>query len=281
MKIGIIGMGLIGASLGKAILKYTNHEVYGYDVNKTALEKASEVLAHTRALKDEDICALDMIIVALTPNAAIAEMNRLCPLLKDGAIVIDTCGNKRDMVSEMSALESTYSGLCFIGSHPMAGREYSGIDNSLADLFKGAFVILTPVSKDEGKCEIVKELFLQIGARDIKICTAEFHDEMIAFTSQLAHGVSDCYVQNPLSQTHTGYSAWSYADLTRVARLNPDMWTELFLQNADNLGGCLDDIIARLTEFRVALANLDGEKMKAMLQYGTACKENSDNAEKK
>ncbi|MDE5601024.1 MAG: prephenate dehydrogenase/arogenate dehydrogenase family protein, partial [Clostridia bacterium] len=101
------------------------------------------------------------------------------------------------------------------------------------------------------------------------------------FTSQLAHVVSNCYVQNPLSQSHTGFSAGSYADLTRVARLNPDMWTELFLQNADNLGGCLDDIIARLTQFRNALADLDGERMRIILQYGTACKESSDNAEKK
>lgn len=281
MKIAIFGMGLIGASLGKAILKYTDHEVYGFDTDSSVLERAGGVGAHTRALKEEDYCTLDMAIFALYPNAAIAEMTKVCPRLKAGTIVTDTCGNKRDIVSEMEKLKSVHAGLYFVGAHPMAGREYSGIDSSLADLFCGAYVILTPVSYDGDKLAAVKDLYKQIGARGVEICTAKFHDEMIAFTSQLAHVVSNCYAQNPLSQSHTGYSAGSYGDLTRVARLNPDMWTELFLENADNLGDCLDDIIARLSQFRAALSELDGERMKIILSYGTACKENSDSLERK
>ncbi len=279
MKIGIVGMGLIGASLGRAIVKYTDFEVLGADTNPEVLKRADDLFAHTRALEDEDYGKLDVVIFALFPTAAIAEMDRICPRLKEGAIIADTCGNKRVIEKEMLALKEKYPHLRFVGTHPMAGREYAGIENSSAELFRDAWAILVPTGDDEA-VNVIKELYINIGVKGVEVCSAQRHDEMIAYTSQLAHVVSSCYVQNPLSKSHAGFSAGSFADLTRVARLNPDMWTELFLQNRDNLAQCVDNMIERLTQFANALSDADGDRLKIILSYGTSCKERADSAQR-
>ena len=276
MKIAIIGMGLIGASLGRAILKYTSHEVYGFDVSAEVLERATELNAHNRALVDSDYKSLDLVVFALNPDIAISEMERVCPLLKNGATVADTCGNKRIICDEMTALKNKYPNLRFVGTHPMAGREYSGIEYSSYDLFKGAYMILVPIDNDIFSVALLNKLSLEIGFKGVEVCSAARHDEMIAYTSQLAHIVSNCYVQNPHSKEHAGYSAGSFADLTRVARLNPDMWTELFLQNRDNLLICIGDIKSRLEEMENAIGEGDGERLKELLAHGTVCKEIAD-----
>ncbi|MBR4800481.1 MAG: prephenate dehydrogenase [Clostridia bacterium] len=281
MKIAIIGMGLIGGSLGRAILKNTDNEVLGYDLDESVLLKADLLSAHTRALDMEsDLPAVDMVILALCPRAAIASMRKLAPHLKDGAIVMDICGNKRIVVDEMASLEAKYPNLFFIGTHPMAGREFSGISHSSATLFEKAYVVLTPVSQDISKLSAVKKLFLAIGAQDVEICSAEKHDEMIAYTSQLAHIVSSSYVKNGHSNEHAGFSAGSFRDLTRVAKLNPDMWTELFLENRDNLVGDIDEIIKHLIEYRDAIASGDEEGLKVLLADGVRQKEAAENARK-
>ena len=152
MKIAIIGMGLIGGSLGRALIRFTDNEVFGYDIDGTALQKADLLAAHTRALDfDKDLKDVDVVIFALCPRAAILSMNEIVPRLKDGAIVMDICGNKRIIVDEMTRLADEYNNLFFIGTHPMAGREYSGIAHSSATLFERAFVVLTPVSQDIAK----------------------------------------------------------------------------------------------------------------------------------
>lgn len=280
MKIAIVGLGLIGASLGRAIVKYTSHEVYGFDISGDVLKRADELSAHTRALSFEDFKSVDIVFFALNPSDTIDEMRRICPLLKDGATVADTCGNKRIICAEMKALKEKYPHLHFIGTHPMAGREYSGIGYSDPNLFKGAYILLVPVSNDLAPVEILKKLSAKIGARDVEICSAERHDEMIAYTSQLAHVVSSCYVQNPHSVGHAGYSAGSFADLTRVARLNPDMWTELFLENRDNLMSCIKDMKKRLDKIYCALEAEDDKALREFLAYGTGCKENADRVSK-
>jgi len=276
MKIGIVGLGLIGASLGRAILKYTEHEVFGLDIDRNVSKRADELNAQTKPLLKDDYKRLDLVLFALNPDIAVREMSRICPLLKDGAVVADTCGNKRVIIKEMEKLHAEYPHLHFVGTHPMAGREFSGIEYSDPDLFKNAYLILVPVSDDRYPVEIMSELGKGIGMKRTEICSARRHDEMIAYTSQLAHVVSSCYVQNPRSKEHTGYSAGSFSDLTRVARLNPDMWTELFLQNKDNLLDCIDDMSARLSEIRSALDTENADLLKKFLAYGTQCKEIAD-----
>lgn len=280
MKIGIIGMGLMGASLSKAIVKFTSHEAYGFDTDAGVLKKASADGAYTRALEEDDFGRLDMIIFALRPKAALVEMKRICPKLKRGAIVTDICGVKRIIEAGMRNIMKLYPDLYFISAHPMAGKEYGGYDNSTPDLFENAYVITVNVNCDTAQYEAVRELYTSVGAKGIEFSTAERHDEIIAYTSQLAHAVSGCYVQNPLSSEHAGYSAGSFKDLTRVARLDADMWTELFFENADNLTGCIDDIISRLAELRGYLTVGDEGSLREFLVRSNRCKTDSETAEK-
>lgn len=157
----------------------------------------------------------------------------------------------------------------------MAGREFSGIDYSDADLFKGAYFILVPIGEDS-PVDLLSRLSFDIGAGGVENCSADRHDEMIAYTSQLAHVVSSCYVRDAHSARHAGYSAGSFADLTRVARLNPEMWTELFFQNKDNLLSSIEGMQSRLEEMRIALKSDDERGLAELLRQGTACKERAD-----
>lgn len=280
MKIAIFGMGLIGGSLGRAIIRYTENEVYGYDVDESALAKAALLNAQTAPLTKSDIRDIDIAIIALCPQATVDTMRELCPKLKRGATVIDTCGNKRKVVEEMQRLSVEYPDLNFVGAHPMAGREFSGIAHSSATLFERAYVILVPVTRDIGLLSEIKKLFVQIGAQDVEICSAEKHDEMIAYTSQLAHIVSSSYVKNDHSSTHAGFSAGSFRDLTRVAKLNPEMWTELFMDNRDNLICDIDVLISHLKEYRDTLEAGDSRLLSELLSDGVAQKELAENARK-
>lgn len=278
MKIGICGMGLIGGSLGRAVLNNTDNEVFGFDTSEDALIKADLLRAETGRLTEDNAGELDMLIFAVCPNAAIETMRRFCPLLKAGAIVADACGNKRVIVAEMKKLSKAFPDLFFVGLHPMAGREFSGIAHSTATLFERSYVIVVPVSQDLNKLTQVKKLFESLGIQGVEVCSAQRHDEMISYTSQLAHVVSSSYVDNAKSCEHAGFSAGSFRDMTRVAKLNPDMWTELFLQNADNLTADIEQLIGRLTEFDVAIKSGNAERVKTLLQEGADKKEISENA---
>lgn len=280
MKIAIVGMGLIGGSLGRAIIKFTDNTVYGVDSDEGVLVKADLLNAQTKRLEPNEWGEMDMVIFALCPSATVSAMRDVCPKLKQGAIVADTCGNKRIIISEMQSLQKLYPDLFFVGVHPMAGREFSGIAHSTASLFEHMYFIVVPVSQDIEKLALVKQLFLNLGAQDVEICTAEKHDEMIAYTSQLAHVVSSSYVKNQHSSNHAGFSAGSFRDLTRVAKLNPDMWTELFLQNKDNLVNDIDVLISHLKEYRDAIASDNADELHALLAEGVKMKEDAENARK-
>jgi prephenate dehydrogenase len=273
-------MGLIGGSLGRAILKKTEHTVFGADTDESALVKADMLEAHTKALEEKDIGGLDLVILALNPSSATAVMRGLAPKLKNGACVIDTCGVKRVIVKEMQKLSQEYPQLFFAGAHPMAGREFSGIAHSQATLFEKAYVIIVPVTKQIEKLSEIKKLFTDIGAQDVEICSADKHDKMISYTSQLAHIVSSAYVKNNRSSEHAGFSAGSFRDLTRVAKLNPDMWTELFLDNKDYLASDIEFLIERLTEYRDAVKDGDADRLRSLLAEGVEKKEQAENARK-
>lgn len=283
MKIGIIGLGLIGGSLARQILKNTAHEVYAYDIDEDAMLKGALLNAYTGRLDiDATSWDVDILIIALSPERTVSVMKSVLPKLKDGAIVTDTAGVKREIVGEMEKLKESRPSVGFVGCHPMAGREYSGVAHSTASLFEKAYIILTPVTMgDLWAIDKLSEFFKEVGCEGINVTSKEEHDKMIAFTSQLAHVVSSAYMLNPVATEHTGFSAGSFRDLTRVAKLDSVLWTELFTDNADNLVGMLDDIIFRLTEYREAIATCDKEKLSAMLKEGTARKEEAERARRK
>ena len=273
MIFGIVGLGLIGGSLARSIKFHSDNVVYGADINETALLQARMVNAIDEQLTEENLGECDVTLIALYPQAsvdwALAHLNAFKP----GSLVIDCCGVKRYVCDRLyPAFQGSQA--VFMGGHPMAGREHSGFSYAQDDLFENASMILAPVpGTDVETVRRAKEIFLSIGFGRVRFTTPQEHDEMIAFTSQLAHVVSSAYVKTPLAPKHKGFSAGSFKDMTRVARLNENMWTELFLENDDVLLAETQHLIDRLTEYRDALKDRDEEKLRQLLKEGREIKE--------
>lgn len=276
MKIGIVGLGLIGGSLAKALKFHTDHTVLGWNRTAEVVLKAKLLRAIDGELTDTQIADCDMLICALYPQLTVDFVLKYAPTLKKGAIVLDACGVKRVICKPLTAAAKMH-GFVFYGGHPMAGLHKSGFSYTNVDMFKNASMILVPPDDaDIAQLAMLKDLFLSIGFTNIQMTTAEEHDRIIAYTSQLAHIVSNAYVKSPEAQVHSGFSAGSYKDLTRVAELNADMWTELFLENDDNLLREVEGIIANLQAYADALRNRDAETLHALLKAGSDRKQQID-----
>ncbi len=276
MKIGIIGLGLMGGSLAKAISFGTEHTVWGTNRSREAIQKALFVGAIQKELTKEDLKECDLVIVSLYPEATIDYIKENAKLFKKGAIVMDISGVKR-YVCDALYDTAKENGFVFIGAHPMAGLHLSGFEHSTAKIFNNSSMILTPYEDTPwGQINTIKELFLKIGFTNIQMSTPDEHDKIIAFTSQLAHVVSNAYVKSPNALIHKGFSAGSYKDLTRVAYLNENMWSELFLENRDNLINEIDSIVNNLVQYKETLENNDHEKLAELLRDGKILKEQID-----
>ncbi len=267
MEIGIVGLGLIGGSLAKAISQNTDHTVYGFDLSDQVVKKAVLVDAIEQPLTDQLLPHCDVVIVALYPQATINYVKAHADDFKKSAIVVDCCGVK-GMVCDALMPLAEEKGFLFVGGHPMAGLEHAGFNYAKKSLFNNASMIFTPTRGPIESMQTLKELFTAVGFTNIEIATAADHDKKIAFTSQLAHVVSSAYIKSPTAQEHMGFSAGSYKDLTRVAKLNEVMWTELFLENADNLTQEIDEIIGHLQEYSDAIKAGDADRLQALLKDG-------------
>ena len=275
MKVGIVGLGLIGGSFAKAY-HAAGHTVAAFDINETMLSFAKLDGAVTEDLTDDVIPDCDLILICTYPEAAVRYMEEKGPLFGKKPVVIDCCGTKGNIVDRGFALAKKY-GFTYIGGHPMAGTQFSGFKYSRADLYVGAPMVLVPSKNDDITfLDRVKTLLKPAGFGSITVTTAETHDKVIAFSSQLAHVVSNAYVKSETAKIHTGMSAGSYKDLTRVAWLNPEMWTQLFFDNRENLMAEIDTLIAHMKEYRDALADGDRETMKRLLEEGRRRKEEVD-----
>lgn len=272
MTVGIVGLGLIGGSLAKAYHE-AGHRVLAYDIDSSVTAFAQMANAVDEALSEENIAQCDLLLLAVYPQAAIDYLAQHAALLRKDAVVVDCCGTKR-IVCEACFKIAKEHGFLFVGGHPMAGTHFSGFKYSRATLFKGApMVLVPPVLDDMQMIERVCKLLDAPCFGHFSVTTAEKHDEMIAFTSQLAHVVSNAYVKSPTARSHKGFSAGSYKDLTRVAWLNPQMWTELFLDNRDHLIAELDGLCSELQKYRDALSEGNSETLCALLEEGKRCKE--------
>lgn len=267
MNIAIIGLGLIGGSMAKAIKENTDNTVYGMDINDTVVKKAKLVNAIDEPLTDEILGQCDLTIIALCPQAAIDFIEEKQEVFKKGSVVLDCCGVKQVVCSRAEPV-ALKQGFVFMGGHPMAGLEHSGFDHAKKALFKDASMILAPTKGNIQDVEKVKDLFTAIGFTNIQVATPREHDRMIAFTSQLAHVVSSAYIKSPAAMNHEGFSAGSYKDLTRVAKLNEDMWTELFLDNPDYLVEEIDGIVDRLKQYSRAIKEKDADTLRELLKEG-------------
>lgn len=276
MTVGIIGLGLIGGSLAKAFKKHTAHRVLGYDLDRSVTQYALLTDSIDGVVDTTTIGECELLLIAVYPGATIAYLKEMAAGIAKGAVVVDCGGVKRHICEECYPL-ARENGWIFIGGHPMAGLHHSGIKYATEDLYVGASMILTPENTDDiALLEKVTAWIKSIGFASVTVTTPAQHDEVIAFTSQLAHVVSNAYVKSPQAVVHRGFSAGSYRDLTRVAQLNETMWSELFLENRENLIAEIDHIVRSLQEYRVALDEGDAQTLKRLLKEGSDRKERID-----
>jgi len=268
MKIGIVGLGLIGGSMAKSIKARTPSEVLGADADQETLTLARLSGAIDAPLTDENLSECELILLGLRPGAAVEWVKRAAPLIAKETIVVDLCGVKRAVCAGIAPIAREY-GFSYLGGHPMAGKERGGFVNSSEALFLGAYMILTPDERtDMRMLEKLKDFFIDLGFAGLTFSDPDEHDRVIAYTSQLAHITASAYVKSPEARKRRGFSAGSFQDMTRVARLDAEMWTELFLDDADYLAGELEILIGHLNEYLEALKNCDEIRLKALLKDG-------------
>ena len=272
MKVGIVGLGLMGGSMAKSIKNRTGHTVYGADLNQETMMLARMCGAIDGALDGDTLPQCDLILAAIRPQATVDWVKAHASQIAKSAILVDLCGVKRVVVEQIAPIAEE-QGFAYIGGHPMAGKERGGFTSSSDSLYVGASMILTPDKRTDMKLlETLQAFFLDVGFARLTFSQPEEHDRIIAFTSQLAHIVSSAYVKSPEAQRRRGFSAGSFQDMTRVARLDEDMWTELFLDDADYLTKELEILIGHLEEYRAALESGDAEKLRGLLKEGRELK---------
>ena len=276
MKAGIVGLGLIGGSLAKAYAEHDDITVYGCDTDASTIAFAKLAGVIDGELNEETAPLCDIILIAVPPVASVKWLQEMAPYLNENNLVVDCCGTKRVVCNACFPLAEKY-GFTFVGGHPMAGTQYAGFKNSKVDMFKGERMVIVPPRFDDIRLlDKVKKLLEPVGFGTFSISTADIHDETIAFTSQMAHVISNSFIKSPTAGRHKGVSAGSYKDLTRVANLNPDMWSELFLENGDCLVFELDTFINEISKYRDAIKNKDKETLRALLAEGAKRKKEVD-----
>lgn len=275
MKIAVVGLGLIGGSVCKAIKAGTLHTVFGMDTDEETQKLALSDGAVDEIIDENRLGEANMTIVCLYPVQTVEFIAANADKFKKGSIVIDICGVKEYIVSRCTPILAA-KGIHFIGTHPMAGREFSGYKYSSADLFKGASYIITPTEDTpQMAIDLISTLASCMGFGKVVLADAKQHDTNIAYTSQLAHVVSNAYVKSPTLFNSDGFSAGSFLDLTRVAKLNECMWTDLFICNKTALLSELDGIISQLNSYRDAIYNDDKATLCEILRDGRIRKEKS------
>ena len=275
MTVGIVGLGLIGGSFAKAY-HAAGHTVLAFDIDRSTYDFA--VLSGTvnGPLTDETLSTCDLILIAVIPSAAVDYLKHHAAHIGPKPVVIDCCGTKRVVCAACFPLAKEH-GFTYLGGHPMAGTHNSGFKYATPTMFHNAPMVLVPENHNDIQLlSRVKDLLVPAGFSRFSITTAEQHDEMIAFTSQLAHVVSNAYIKSPTAGLHKGFSAGSYKDMTRVAWLAPRMWAELFLENKEYLMTELNTLIDNLRQYQDAMERNDLPGLVQLLDEGRRRKEEVD-----
>lgn len=268
----VVGLGLIGGSIALAVKEKTDYTLLGIDREEAVCRAALAAGAADRVGGAELLEQADLVILALPPDAAVSFLREEAGRIPAGAAVTDVCGVKRQVVSACEEICGQH-GLHFLGGHPMAGKEVSGFANADSHLFEGASYILTPTERTAPELTAFLMTFAaEIGCRTAAVTSPEHHDEMIAYTSQLPHVLAGAYVKSPAAKGHSGYSAGSFRDVSRVATVDERLWSGLFLQNGDNLCRELDGLIDRLTAYKTAIASGNEAALRALIREGREIK---------
>ncbi len=275
MNVGIVGLGLIGGSLARAYTK-AGHTVFACEIDTDMLSFAQLSGAVNGPLVADNIALCDLILLAIYPEGSAAWLDAHAHLVSKNTLVIDCCGTKRDICSKCFPIAAQH-GFTFVGGHPMAGSHNSGFKYSRSNLFQGAPMVLVPDRFDDiALLQRVKDALEPCHFGHFSVTTADDHDRMIAFTSQMPHIVSNAFIKSPTAMEHKGFSAGSYKDLTRVAWLNPQMWAELFLENKNYILNELDFYINSLQAYKEAIASDNMHELVALLDEGRIRKEQVD-----
>ena len=266
--VGIVGLGLIGGSMARSIKKHTIATVYGYDLDPEAMALATDAGAIDAPLTRETLQECDILLIAIAPRSLVKWVEDHADAIPTPTILVDLCGVKRYIYTHIAPL-ARENRFLYVGGHPMAGKEVSGFANSDRELYRDASMILCPdESADEESIDTLKAFFLSLGFGEIVFSTPEEHDRIIAYTSQLAHAASSAYIKSPTSRQRMGFTAGSYKDMTRVARLDPEMWTQLFMVNRDHMIDELQELVDNLTGYLDALKADDPKLLKKLLEEG-------------
>ena len=275
MKVGILGLGLIGGSLARAYAK-AGHEVYACELDQTIFSFAQLAGVVTDSLTPKTIGECEFILLSIYADASATWLEENACYIQPDTIVLDCCGIKQEICRRCFPVAKQY-GFTFVGGHPMAGSHNAGFKHSRSNLFHGAPMVLVPDRFDDPVLlQRVQDLLSPCGFKQFSVTTAQKHDEMIAFTSQMPHLLSNAFIKSPTALAHSGFSAGSYKDLTRVAWLNPKMWAELFLSNQENILQELTYYINSLEQYRKAIAENDSDTLIALLDEGRKRKEEVD-----
>lgn len=279
MTVGVIGLGLIGGSLAKAVHEADSFKVYGTDANPKVVDMALSEGTLAEELNKDNAKDCDLFIVALYPKDVAAVIRYYSSYMKKGAIVVDCTGVKSKVCADLSKYLADKD-IHFVGGHPMAGKEVAGYENAESSMFSNASMILCRDEyTDEDAFKKMHDFFLSIGFKRIKETTPKEHDAVIAYTSQMAHVISNAYIKSDTLHNRYGFSAGSFKDLTRVAYLNEYMWTDLFLENKDSLLKEIDTFMENMSKYRDALANENKEELIKLLGRGRELKEEDNNKE--
>ncbi len=266
--VGMVGLGLIGGSMVKATKQHTLHRVLAYDKDPATMKLAADTGYIDGVLTPETLPECSIVMIAIIPDQLVKWVEENAPYFAHDAVLVDLCGVKRYVAERVAPLARQY-GFRYVGGHPMAGKEVAGFANAEGNLYRDASMILCPdQDTDKDTLDSLKAFYLSLGFGEIVLTTPEEHDSIISYTSQLAHVASSSYIKSPTSRQRMGFTAGSYKDMTRVARLDPEMWTQLFLDNADHLTAELDELIRNLTDYRNAIADGNAAELCRLLQEG-------------
>lgn len=273
MKTMIIGLGLIGGSLAKQLKKNSDWVVAGFDIDESVCCDAINCGAVDEIWTVGTMSDADFTVLCLSPERSVAFLSENAKFLKSGSVVSDVCGVKQSVVYECENICVSH-GLHFVGGHPMAGKERSGFKNADENLFNRASYILTVTEKtDEKALEVAKRFISSLKAAKTTVTDPETHDRVIAFTSQIPHVIAGAYVKSPTCLDRKGFSAGSFKDCSRVATVDENLWSELFLANREMLLAELDSLLLSLGDYRKAIADGDGDALKKLILKGKLIKE--------
>ncbi len=265
-KIAVIGLGIIGGSICASLTR-AGYDIYGYDLNEANCDEA--IKRGYILEKTEDFSSFDVVFVAVPPKATLSVLENTS--FKSGALVMDICGVKKAVENLVYQKDRNYR---YLGLHPMAGKETSGIFSASEDMFDNANLIITICEKtDENALRTCRTLAAKMGFGCIVECSADEHDKKIALTSQLAHLVSNAYVKSPQVIGCEPFTGGSFQDMTRIAGVDEKIWTQLYLFNKENVVEELDLLISHLSEYRDALKENNGDEVSERLKEGRLIRE--------